>query len=126
MFKLVQKRFAVIFVFGMLMVVQPILAIQPQPQDYDMGREAVVAYLEAQKNGETDLARFFCASRDATQFFNVQEYTILDSECDTFECKFFIRIKATDKGGRVIVNTWKICARTRSQGTCISSIEKSN
>lgn len=119
-----QKRLAWIFVFGMLMITQPILATQPQ--DYDMGREAVVAYLEAQKNGETDLARFFCSSRDATQFFNVQEYTILDSECDTFECKFFIRIKATDKGGRVIVNTWKICARTRSQGTCISSIEKSN
>lgn len=123
MVKFSQKLLAGIFVFGM-MLAQPILATQPQ--DYDMGREVVVAYLDAQKNGETDLARFFCDSRDATQFFNVQEYNFLEWSCDTFECKFFIRIKATDRGGRVIVNTWKICARTRSQGTCISSIEKAN
>ena len=121
-----QKRFAMIFVFGILMLAQPILAIQPQPQDYDMGREVVVAYLDAQKNGETDLTRFFCDSREASQFFNVQEYTFLEWSCDTFECKFFVRIKATDRGGRVIVNTWKICARSRGQGTCISSIEKAN
>lgn len=124
MFKFVQKQLAVFFIVGLLMVAQSLAATQPQ--DYDMGREAVVAYLEAQKNGETDLARYFCDSRDATQFFNVQEYNFLEWSCDTFECKFFIRIKATDRGGRVIVNTWKICARTRSQGTCISSIEKSN
>ena len=116
------KKLALGMLVGAFLFSTQIMSATPL-QDYDLGREVVVAYLEGQKAGE-DVSKYFCNSGDTVTFFNVQDYEFRRWQSDNFECKIWVRVRSTNKGGQQINQTWQITTRSRGNGTCITTVYK--